>query len=261
VTEFTKEQRSTLYTFFEAPSVFFAKKCLISVFSSSTISNRDTKVEKKMKRARRASDRNAAVCSKCGKEKPEGGICRPCQLAYARAAYSKSKEVRQVAAREGYVARREYILKKRVADYRRNKADVLAKRAAVRARLARSLRSLLKVVVVGPLMFNSAWIRKARVRHNGTVNSVLLASKLYTIQAGRCACCDRKLAGRFRLDHIIPPAMGGTDAESNFQLLLPACDTLKGQGSPIVFMREHRSESMQKAWATNLKERREVFGF
>lgn len=79
--------------------------------------------------------------------------------------------------------------------------------------------------------------RRARKRLVGGVLSSNLASKLYALQRGRCACCGSILGGSFHLDHRIPLALGGSNSDQNMQLLAPVCNLQKHAQDPIDFMR------------------------
>lgn len=61
----------------------------------------------------------------------------------------------------------------------------------------------------------------------------LVAPHLYVEQEGRCAGCLRTFFLRnLEVDHIIPWSGRGSNAHDNLQLLCPACNSLKGTGTP-----------------------------
>lgn len=60
------------------------------------------------------------------------------------------------------------------------------------------------------------------------------AERIVYLQAGRCACCRKRLAD-FHVDHIVPLARGGTNDRRNMQVLCPSCNLDKGANDPIEF--------------------------
>lgn len=76
--------------------------------------------------------------------------------------------------------------------------------------------------------------RALRVAVGGTLSKGL-ASRLYVEQKGLCACCAQPLNGRYHMDHIMPLSLGGANADSNIQLLLPRCNVQKKDKHPDVF--------------------------
>lgn len=80
--------------------------------------------------------------------------------------------------------------------------------------------------------------RKARERSDGGALSPDLAARLYKLQNGLCACCQKSLNGSYHLDHIMPLKLGGSNTDNNIQLLLPGCNQKKGSKHPDDFMRE-----------------------
>ena len=78
--------------------------------------------------------------------------------------------------------------------------------------------------------------RRALKLANGGVLSRGLSAKLLTLQKGKCACCKQPLGSKYHLDHIMPLALGGTNSDSNIQLLHPACNQQKHAQHPIEFM-------------------------
>ena len=62
----------------------------------------------------------------------------------------------------------------------------------------------------------------------GETRSRNIRQKLYGTQSGNCRLCGRHFELRdFHLDHVIPRAKGGPDADSNLQLLCGSCNTIK----------------------------------
>lgn len=80
--------------------------------------------------------------------------------------------------------------------------------------------------------------REAKKRINGGRLSVGLASKLYKLQKGKCACCGVTLGDDYHLDHIMPIALGGQNVDSNIQLLKSTCNQEKHAKHPVDFMQQ-----------------------
>ena len=81
------------------------------------------------------------------------------------------------------------------------------------------------------------WKRhKAKRRAISGTPSPRIIEKLMNSQRGLCACCGKKLANNFHLDHILPIALGGTSEDFNLQLLRAECNMKKGAKHPIEYM-------------------------
>lgn len=78
--------------------------------------------------------------------------------------------------------------------------------------------------------------RRAKERAAGGVLSKGLASRLFKLQRGKCACCKRPLGNDFQLDHIMPLALGGLNIDGNIQLLRRVCNLQKNARHPVDFM-------------------------
>ena len=57
-------------------------------------------------------------------------------------------------------------------------------------------------------------------------------ARLFAEQMGVCVCCGDMLGDDYHLDHIMPIALGGTNDESNLQLLKADCNMRKGAMHP-----------------------------
>jgi 5-methylcytosine-specific restriction endonuclease McrA len=78
--------------------------------------------------------------------------------------------------------------------------------------------------------------RRARKIKAGGELSKGLGERLYFLQKGKCACCEKPLGDKYELDHIIPLARGGSNTDDNIQLLTPTCNRQKGAKDPVQFM-------------------------
>lgn len=78
--------------------------------------------------------------------------------------------------------------------------------------------------------------RNARKKSNGGVLSHGLAAKLFKLQKGKCACCNKPLGPDFHMDHMIPLALGGPNTDDNIQLLRSTCNRQKHASNPVDFM-------------------------
>ena len=80
--------------------------------------------------------------------------------------------------------------------------------------------------------------RRARKLDAGGKLSKDLAKRLFKLQRGKCACCGKPLGDNYHLDHIMPLALGGTNEDSNIQLLRAECNMQKHAKHPVDFMQE-----------------------
>lgn len=80
--------------------------------------------------------------------------------------------------------------------------------------------------------------RRARERDAGGTLSKGLSAKLFKLQQGKCPCCAQLLGDDYHLDHIMPLVLGGTNMDSNIQLLRAKCNLQKNAKEPIQFMRQ-----------------------
>jgi hypothetical protein len=81
--------------------------------------------------------------------------------------------------------------------------------------------------------------RRARKRAAGGKLSPGLASKLFKLQRGKCACgCKQPLGDDYHMDHRMPIALGGSNTDDNIQLLRSICNQKKHAKHPTDFMQE-----------------------
>jgi 5-methylcytosine-specific restriction endonuclease McrA len=80
--------------------------------------------------------------------------------------------------------------------------------------------------------------RRARKQNAFGKPSKGIINLLMSEQSGKCACClvDLAYAGH-NLDHFVPLALGGSNDDSNLQLLCPSCNFSKGAKHPIDWMK------------------------
>lgn len=78
--------------------------------------------------------------------------------------------------------------------------------------------------------------RRARKLKAGGVLSQGLAIRLFKLQRGKCPCCNQPLGTNYHLDHIMPLFLGGSNDDSNIQLLRQRCNNQKHAKHPVDFM-------------------------
>lgn len=88
--------------------------------------------------------------------------------------------------------------------------------------------------------------RRARLRRAGGTLSRGLTATLYAQQNGKCPYCGVSLDGGHHLDHKMPLALGGANADHNIQLLCPLCNRRKGAKHPDVFAKNCAVEKRQR---------------
>lgn len=82
--------------------------------------------------------------------------------------------------------------------------------------------------------YREAW-NKRRVKGGQAIESGI-AQKLGGSQKWMCVVCRCDIKDGYHLDHIMPLALGGTNASVNLQLLCPACNRKKHAKHPVDFM-------------------------
>jgi hypothetical protein len=80
--------------------------------------------------------------------------------------------------------------------------------------------------------------RRSRKLENGGNLSQGLSAKLFKLQKGKCPCCNKPLGEDFHLDHVMPLARGGSNTDSNIQLLRASCNLSKSAKDPVQFMQQ-----------------------
>jgi len=143
----------------------------------------------------------------------------------ARAAYIKNREARLANSAE---YRKNNKDKKRIAA-RRYRLENPDKVKAAYAAWAKANPEANRVRVQN---------RRARKLANGGECSKGLVDKLLILQKGKCPCCGNSLGKDYHLDHIVPLARGGSNSDSNMQLLTKVCNMQKHAKDPVDFMQE-----------------------
>lgn len=196
------------------------------------------------------------ACIKCGSvDRYENGKCKPCH----RAAVSKWKAANMEKAKANrakyYADNREKEIKHRADWYAANPQRALAVQAKYYAEnkdkaQARSrewkffnqgrtqeYKAQYRVDNKESVLLNNQNYR-ARKRAATGVLSKGLSDKLLKLQRGKCACCGQPLGADYHLDHRMPLALEGPNADENIQLLCAKCNLSKGAKHPIDFMQQ-----------------------
>ncbi len=80
--------------------------------------------------------------------------------------------------------------------------------------------------------------QRARKRRSGGTLSKGLSAKLFSLQRGRCVCCQQPLGDGYHMDHVVPLVLGGTNTDDNIQLLRAQCNLQKYTKHPVDFMQQ-----------------------
>lgn len=161
-------------------------------------------------------------CPKCNAltERHRNGTCKPCAKAYSKlyyVTYVKSLNISLTDIKKDAV-------KQYKADYRKLNAVAIEEyRTAwhVKNPDARRLHGQ---------------NRRSRLRNSVGMLSIGLGERLFKLQKGKCPCCGLPLGNDYHLDHINPLSLGGSNEDSNIQLLRPICNSKKHAKHPIDFM-------------------------
>lgn len=144
-------------------------------------------------------------------------------------------------AREWYAANKERAKENVLAWQQANPEKAMAyKRSYAEANKPAKNESARKYRAENPQK-RCAWehTRRARKRGVGGKLSPDLASRLMSLQRGKCACCKCRIsAGGFHMDHVVPLSSGGSNTDDNIQLLCPTCNVRKSNKNPIEFMQQ-----------------------
>lgn len=171
------------------------------------------------------SDASIKPCRKCGaQDRNKRGDCNACRKEYAR----KYREVNRVEVVER-------TRKWREANREKARKSVRKWVEANPKRVREAIRNWQKANPEKVKIHHHD--RRARTKGNGGKLSKNIIQTLLDRQGNKCACCGTTLQNGFHLDHIIPLAKGGTNTDSNVQLLTPKCNLIKGPRLPEDYMR------------------------
>lgn len=210
-----------------------------------------------------------APCRSCGADdRFPGGRCRECARQYRqknrdeinalkRGYWNREKERLNAERRED---RKKNPDKYRVAQrrtYERHKDAILLRSKlyyhATKQERRRTQRAWYVANVEKHRKSGRAWVENNRERRREIARTYSyrrrqteragklspgIVAKLVKLQRGKCACCGRPLGSRFHLDHIVPLALGGENADDNVQLLRVKCNLQKGAKHPVEFMQQ-----------------------
>lgn len=176
------------------------------------------------------NDKPVKPCIRCGAvDRYKSGRCRPCAIKFAinwnERNPEKVKEIDRKRHRKNAQKRNAKSKEWRKLNPERAKNNII--------KWCEKNKNIMHIYYT-----KSNHNRRARLKScNGKV-SLDIIDKLLKLQNGRCACCGKKLDGKYHLDHIIPLTLGGTNTDDNVQLLLPKCNLRKGAKHPMDYMRE-----------------------
>lgn len=81
--------------------------------------------------------------------------------------------------------------------------------------------------------------RRARIRKNGGTHNAGDILRILESQKFKCASCQCCVATSYQVDHIMPLALGGSNAPDNLQILCPTCNKRKSAKHPIDWAQEN----------------------
>lgn len=174
------------------------------------------------------------VCRQCSNQF-EGKQCMVCHKAYR----VKNAEIIKIKSKAFREANKERLAAEAKVKREQNKDKIRLYKAKYAA--ANSAKIVAKVAawrVANPnRKREQSHNYRARKRAGGKI-SMGLAERLYALQKGKCACCGKKLGKDYQMDHIMPLALGGDNADSNMQLLTTKCNLQKNAKHPVTFMQQ-----------------------
>jgi 5-methylcytosine-specific restriction endonuclease McrA len=208
-------------------------------------------------------------CIKCGlSNRYPSGKCKPCGDAASKKRHQENPDLAKAYRGKWYEANKQEAIAKRI-QYRKehpeqeretmkkwdaaNKEKIAAKQAEYREKNKErlKLRDAKKYAQETERCkaYNKAWYannpdavriknqnRRARILNVGGKLSKGLSERLFDLQKGKCPCCKRGLGKNYHLDHIVPLALGGSNDDSNAQLLRAECNLKKHAEHPVSYM-------------------------
>lgn len=91
------------------------------------------------------------------------------------------------------------------------------------------------VIANNPAKYRAIQQNQRSRRRNGRLSHNIV-ERLMKLQRGRCTVCGKPLQDDYHIDHIMPLALGGENADGNVQLLHPTCNLRKTSKHPVEFM-------------------------
>lgn len=178
------------------------------------------------------------TCTKCGNEKAfscfykQSGrkdgyqsSCKACSAIDRASYYADNQETRRATS-----------LAWRAANLERSTATTAAWREANQAQNEATRAAY---IAANPEAFRLyRHNRRAKIIAIGGKLSSGLSAKLFQLQKGKCPCCGEHLGEGYHLDHKMPLALGGENADANMQLLRKTCNLQKHAKHPVDFMQE-----------------------
>jgi 5-methylcytosine-specific restriction endonuclease McrA len=97
----------------------------------------------------------------------------------------------------------------------------------------------LSIIRKKQVIYQNRRLRRARLMNASGEHSVEYIEMLLEKQAAKCVACDADISDDYQVDHIYPLAKGGSNDESNIQLLCKSCNSRKGAKDPIEFLQRY----------------------
>lgn len=178
-------------------------------------------------------------CNKCGTaDRSASGNCKECAKISFNLWASKNKEKAKASHAARYAANREKEKASsaawKVANKEKNKAANDAWYAANKETV--KIRGAAWKAANPEARSIHKRNRRALKKQAAGKISKGLAEKLFILQKGKCPCCGKSLGENYHMDHIIPLALGGSNYDSNIQLLRKQCNLQKNAKHPLDFM-------------------------
>lgn len=196
-------------------------------------------------------------CKKCQAETERNayGKCFPCRRAIAlkwrnsniemaREITAKWTAENRVAANAAVTAwanaNKDRVKANNAARYIRNRDSIAATHAAYRKENRDKISARNSDYhKANPDKARANWVnRRARKRSSEGSHTAHDIAHLFTLQRGKCACCNVSIKAKYHVDHVIPLVAGGRNDRLNLQLLCPTCNLSKSAKNPIDFMQQ-----------------------
>lgn len=206
--------------------------CASATFAKWLGNNREKRNKQQLVYRSENSEKTSAATKKWRENNPN-------KVAKALAAYRERNRERIALVAKEYKKKKSDQVKKKQKEWRdANKDKIREKSAAYKQKnkerikaLKDSWRSRNKNV---EKIHNQN--RRSRIKANGGKLSRDIVDRLLALQKGRCACCGLVLGDKYHLDHIMPLSLGGSNTDSNVQILRAECNLKKRAKHPIDYM-------------------------